>query len=39
MDENEQQKRQVFTAKQIFVSITRIYVNLKSLTSAIATAK
>ncbi len=39
MDENELQKRQVFTAKCILVSITRIYVNLKSLTSSFATGK
>jgi hypothetical protein len=39
MDENEQQKRQVFTAKHILLSITHIYVNLKSLTSAIAIGK
>jgi hypothetical protein len=37
MDENELQKGQVFTAKVNLLSITRIYVNLKSLTSSPAT--
>jgi hypothetical protein len=39
MDENELQIGQVFTVKNILLSTTRTYVNLKSLTSPTATDK
>ena len=39
MDENDLQIGQVFTVKSHLLSITRTYVNLKSLTSAIVTGK
>ena len=39
MDENELQIGQVFTVKNILLSTTRRYVNLKSLTSPTAAGK